>query len=292
MTGKIKFLFYKLSAITFGIILALGLMEIGVRIFAAQQLMLLRADIWIPDSKVSHRLAPNLNTTVNTGEREVRLITDKNGHRIGLKDQQAGEYRVLVIGDSFIEALQVEYEQTFPALLENMLTREMNKTVTFVSAGVSGWNPEHYLAKEKLELSRIDYDLVLIFLFTGNDFLEKRMNSIHPRVQYDSPKFRLLKNFNFQEFVDSMVYPMYTILRQHSHLIVFLKNRFLEVAVRSGFTKMHFPKVFLRSEVNSPMWDITNDVCRDIALVAEKLGIPIRLILLPTDYQVDQKLGK
>src|SRR5262249_43497278 len=92
----------------FSLFLALGAAEVAVRIVAPQQLILKRADIWKPRDTLGWDHRPNVNTTINTGERTVQVRTDSDGFRIGRNDPPAGGSQVLLIGDSFAEALQVE----------------------------------------------------------------------------------------------------------------------------------------------------------------------------------------
>lgn len=84
--------------------------------------------------------APNLDTRINTGEREVRLLTDAAGHRIGPDPRPEATYRVLALGDSYQAALQVEHEQTFTALLERRLTRD--RQIAEITARAAGYEPQ------------------------------------------------------------------------------------------------------------------------------------------------------
>src|SRR5712691_3072264 len=55
-------------------VVALVLAEVLVRFAAPQQLVALRPDVWQPADSVGWRFRPNLNTTVNTGERTVHVF--------------------------------------------------------------------------------------------------------------------------------------------------------------------------------------------------------------------------
>ena len=92
-----------------------------MRIVAPQPLVQIRPDIWMPVDGLGYQLAPNLDTTINTGEGSVRLLTDEKGHRIGLQGPPNGERKILAVGDSFLEGLQVEYEELVTTRLGGLL---------------------------------------------------------------------------------------------------------------------------------------------------------------------------
>ena len=83
------------------------------------------------------------------------------------------EFRILLLGDSYLEARQVAYAQTLSQQLETRLNREAERlgrqgTVTVINAGVSGYSPAveyTYLVHEGLALHP---DLVVLF-FAFND---------------------------------------------------------------------------------------------------------------------------
>src|SRR6266480_6773533 len=70
-----------ISGIALGV--ALGLAEWLVRRVAPQQLILLRPDVWQPADSLGWVNQPNVNTMINTGDRTVRLMTDRDGFRVG-----------------------------------------------------------------------------------------------------------------------------------------------------------------------------------------------------------------
>ena len=70
-----------LSALALAVCLLL--LEGAVRLFLPQQLLFYRPDLYRLDEHLGWRFAPDLDTRVNTGERDVRLLTDAWGLRIG-----------------------------------------------------------------------------------------------------------------------------------------------------------------------------------------------------------------
>lgn len=81
-------------------------------------------------------------------------------------------YRIAVLGDSYIEAAQVEREQMFGAQLEQLLNtqrKESQSRVEVLSFGVSGWGTAQALQALRHHVWQFDPDLVLLAFTSGND---------------------------------------------------------------------------------------------------------------------------
>ena len=118
--------------------LAYGMAEVLVRVLAPQQLVVKRPDIWQAVDTLGWAHRADVRTTINTGERTVRVFTDRDGFRVGAGGRVEGKKRILLLGDSFMEAFQVEYEQSFAGLLEARLGATLGETVAVRNAGVGG----------------------------------------------------------------------------------------------------------------------------------------------------------
>src|SRR5256714_14878773 len=88
--------------------LACGLAELLVRLAAPQQLIVKRPDIWQPVDTLGWNHRPNVSTTINTGERTIHLYTDRDGFRVGRAGRVEAKRRILLLGDSFMEARSEE----------------------------------------------------------------------------------------------------------------------------------------------------------------------------------------
>lgn len=281
-----------LLAFSSATILLIG--ELAVRTLSPQPFLTLRPDLWVPDDTgLGHRLASGVDTTINSGERDVRFMTNAHGHRIGEAkgSSRAPDLRVLALGDSFLEAVAVSYEDTFPAVLERSLSRRLGREVAIVNAGVSATSPHHYLARARHELADARYDLVLVSLFAGNDVVSRRVDRIPPRQPTPVGRLRWPETASMRGLVDAVVHPLWTRLRRHSQLAVWSKGRMLPVLVRLGFTDHAFPRVLLRANAVDPMFDYTLDLCDQIATTAIENGAATTFLLIPPDYQIDPEMG-
>lgn len=79
-----------------------------------------------------------------------------------------GVRRILVVGDSFVEAYQVAMESAFPRLLESRL-RASEVDADVVALGRSGWGPAEYRAAAEEWAPRLAPDLVVAIFCPGND---------------------------------------------------------------------------------------------------------------------------
>ena len=85
-----------------------------------------------------------------------------------------GVYRILVLGDSYVEALQVSLAESFPQQLAQKLAGA-GLQVEVVNAGVSGWGTDQQLLWLRNEGVKYAPDLVLLAVYPGNDFMNNYM---------------------------------------------------------------------------------------------------------------------
>jgi len=268
------------------LLLAIPILEMALRLFNPQQLIT-DVNIFVPDtSGLGIRLAPNLDKTINTGEGNARLITDDKGYRISGDTQASSDINILALGDSFLLALQVDYEETMTAILEKELSTALDKSSRIVNTGVGAYSPNHYLILAKNELKSNNYDMVLVFVYLGNDIIES-VDSSFPPITRTTREFRVPKNLSKPELVDALLYPINDILEKKSHLFVLLKNQISNYLAKIGLTARYFPDNLLISSSESDRWKISADVLSSIEYEASKYNIPVIYILIPSPYQID-----
>ena len=269
--------------------IACGVGELVVRLVAPQQLIVKRPDIWQPVDTLGWTRRPNVNTTINTGERRVRVITDLDGFRVGGAGRVESKRRILLLGDSFMEALQVEYEQSLAGLLEARLASRLGEPVAIRNTGVSGWDPPQYLLEARHQLGRERYDLVIVAIYLGNDVVSRRIEWYPPGAPADGVihPMRVPRRLSYKELVYAVLYPINDFLKAHSELFNFLKNQAATLRMRVGLTAEYFPEDLLRREASSSRWLVTAQICRDIRDLAQAHGAPTLFVLIPASFQVD-----
>ncbi len=287
-----KSLLINLALLLVSTLLTLFALEGFVRIVMPQQLIIIRPDIWIPDENgFGWRQAANVNTTLNTGERTVRFVTDANGNRIDPAGSTNAEKRILVIGDSFLAAVQVEYADSIPGQLEKLLAQSLNEPVQVVNTAVGGWGPGQYLRKMRTELASNQYDLALVFLYTGNDILVGLEDYAPPKQNQIRRSLRLPQALTKAEIIDAWLYPFNDFFEERSHLYTLVKNRTQFLLMRLGLSRWYFAEPLLTAEAGSPRWADTTEMCARMAEAAAAHNTPVLFILLPADHQVDPAIA-
>src|SRR3954468_666837 len=130
-------------------------------------------NFWKPDPVVGTALTPGMEGWQRD---EGRAYVKVNSH--GLRDREhaiakaAGTYRIAVLGDSYAEAMQVDLDRAFWALLPKKLEAcgfGGGKKVETVNFGVSGYGTGHELLTLQTRVWRYSPDMVLLAFFPGND---------------------------------------------------------------------------------------------------------------------------
>jgi lysophospholipase L1-like esterase len=268
-----------------GVVLSEGVL----RIFAPQPLTLIRPDVWCPDDRLGWKHCPNVNAVIDSGEGEVVFQTDISGYRIdSSRVESQPEVRILAIGDSYVEAIQVKEHETVTARIAKALGQKYQRRVSVVNAGVSGWDPNQYLIQVKLELSQKKYDLGLVFLYLANDIVSEVRTEYEARKDYRRHRLRFPDALNREEFEASILYPINVFFERHSHLFVCLKRRFPAVLAMLGLTGYRISPLFQKDEAGSSGWAVTASICRKIRDEFELYGASALFVFIPADYQVDE----
>jgi SGNH hydrolase-like domain, acetyltransferase AlgX len=173
-------------------LLAVGLLDVALRLRAplcTESFGLFRPDPWVGwthEPGVRTRLQDCLQVRP---EFVTHVETDENGLRDVPRTttRRAGTVRVLVLGDSFTEGVQVERDETFVARLEALLGERSNAPIEVINAGVAGYGTDNEVLAFEHGLWRFDVDLVLLALSTGNDVYENSRQLITDGVLLTYP---------------------------------------------------------------------------------------------------------
>ena len=126
----------------------------------------------IPDPLLGWSLQPNATYQYKTPEGIVSVKYNSQGwrdleHHV---EKPEGVFRILVLGDSFMEANAVKLEESFHRQVEK-LARAAGKNVEVINMGVAGYGTlQEYLVFE--HFGRLyQPDLVLVGFYDGNDLI-------------------------------------------------------------------------------------------------------------------------
>ena len=79
--------------------------------------------------------------------------------------KSANTLRIAVLGDSYVEAMQVEIDRTFLVLAENEINEETSKKFELWNFGLSGFTQTEEFLILQNELKKYAVDMVILFFF-------------------------------------------------------------------------------------------------------------------------------
>lgn len=227
-------------------------------------------------------------------------FSSKFGHLIetnsvGMRDHEhdvnksPGVYRILVLGDSFMEANQVEFGDAFVSVLEQRLRDAVGRPIEVINASVSGWGTDDELTYLMREGIKYRPDLVLVAMTLHNDVSDNLLNEYH--------EFRngLIEQrpVTLVPWVPYLMLKLKEWMASHSHLY--------QVALRAVRTNWVSSEArILESHVGSLLrrvpddrirtgWEMTSQLLQKMRQTADTVNARVAVALLPLSVQVYQE---
>ncbi len=240
------------------------------------------------DGITSH--VPNLSVYLTQFKQVIRT----NSH--GMRDREhsiakvPGTFRILILGDSFMEANQVRFEDSFASLLESELKRKLPGTIEVVNASVSGWGTDDELTYLMRYGFQFQPDLVLLGMTLHNDIQDNLVQEFHSYVNGE------LQEKPRQDIptIDYVILQIKEYLASHSHLyqiILRVKNSSW-VQHEGRRLSSHVAALLSKGEPNGEMargWDMTRLLLRKMKVETEKRGIDLIVFMIPLWVQVSEE---
>ena len=212
-------------------------------------------------------------------------------------------YRIMVLGDSFSEAVQVPLENSFPKLVEATLSSKQTllpSRIEVINAGASGYGTDNELLFFRSEGSKYKPDLVLLEFCICNDvrnnwFELENVDVGGFRKPYfvPAPDGLVLKNFPFVREA-SVATPIKLWLNRHVRLYPFLRearDRLMSVSrgAPSGIPLDY--QVYLKDYPESwnTAWFVTGGLLRELKREVAAQGAALLVMIVPTRVQVYSK---
>lgn len=158
---------------------------------------------------------PNIEDTFRRSEANGGdIITWKtNGQSFrGYELRTNADIRLVVYGDSNIQAGFSHLENTFPARLESYLNGFSDIDIEVINAGVPGYGPDQSLIRLSLDSDTLQPDIVVFHVFADNDFgdiLRNRLFDIEENRLLDRTdaliQFEELEQRNLKSFASSLL---------------------------------------------------------------------------------------
>ena len=257
-----------------------------------------------------YRLDPDVGDTLAPGAegwwtREGRAYVRISSQ--GLRDEEhaipkpLGTIRIVLLGDSFAEALQVDQRETFWSILERDLAScpvLAGRPVEVVNLGVSGYGTDDAIDVLRRYGPSLEPDLVLLFFCVANDFennlFDGRCRRDGAGVVCDPPARPTTRQLAFAHAKSwlSSHSELYQAL-QASATSPWWQRLGLRAAVPLAVAtaKPFGPELFVvppSPRVASAI-DLTGGLLRTLRDAASELGAPLWLVILPTREQVEDE---
>lgn len=279
---------YSVTVTVAALVAALGvgllLSEMLLRLFYPQTL-----GVWAQTRDGLILLRPTLHVFHETFGTHVQTnsfgFRDRE-HELG---KQAGTLRVLVLGDSFMEALQVDAQDAFSALLERELHALLECQVEVINAGVSGWGTDDEVTYLKRRGARLRPDVVLFAATLHNDIsdnLEGRYHIVDQGQLVEKP-VRELPWYRYWG-LEARSY-----LASHSHLYQIVYQSWKSVGRSDAGARLTSHVVELMRNVPSDEanrgWWVTQQLLEEAKSLAKADGFMLAMFIIPTVYEVDDQ---
>jgi len=270
------------------VLISLVLAEGLVRLVAPQQ-----PAVWhtMRDGLVVH--PPGLTTYLTEFDQETRFNSAGMRDRERAVSKAEGTLRVLVLGDSFMEALQVAFQDSFPSLLESALRDKLGREVEVINLAVSGWSQDDQLAYLRKHGLGYRPDLVLVAMTVHNDVVENERERFHalsggrlvtkPVVLMSETEYRILQLKGF--------------FASHSHLWQLLRKLKHLAAIRMQAAELdkHVAQLIttdLRETQTDHGWALTFSLFKAIRDAGREVGATTAIMLIPLRIQLHDEALK
>jgi hypothetical protein len=267
------------------LLVTVALLEVGVRLFAPQPLPQSDLEIYRPAAEIGWRRNPNVRAVASVGEHDVDICTDAAADRVDCdappRDPGSCKGRILVLGDSFVEALAVPFRDTVWSRIE----RETGACLSV--AGVGGYWPQQYARQleERLAQGGPPFDLVILDFYAGNDFTTSADFMPGPE-EVTRPQVHWLPAGLSPKELWNWLYPMNEWLEARSHLYVASRYAALRLIGFDDVRRYGVPVALLRSGLTERHVVETTRVVERIAHDAEAAGVPLLVVVIPLQNQV------
>jgi hypothetical protein len=208
-------------------------------------------------------------------------------------NKKEGTFRILLLGDSFMEALQVPFDKSFPNLLQDRLVESSHRSVEIINCAVSGWGTDDQLEYLEQYGLKLQPDLILVGMTIHNDVFDNLEEKFHtfangkllakPRYEMPWLQYRSLKIKDF--------------LASHFHLTQLLRKYIYRKLVVKTTERLdvHLSQLIRRDESIHLQrgWDMTFQLFNRIQESGHSVGAETVVFLIPLSIQLyGERLAK
>jgi len=232
---------------------------------------------------------PNTTKYLPQFRQEIRINSFGMRDREHKVKKQDGVFRILLLGDSFMEAYQVRFEDSFPHLLEAFLGKRVPFPVEVINASVSGWGTDDQLTYLLRYGTKASPNLILVALTLHNDVSDNLLEKFHfmkDNRLYEQPR----QDIPLDDFVLMRVKGF---LARNLHLVQLIRFYLnLHEANKAGKALDAHVANLISHTSNDRMrlgWDMTHQLLQKTKSTGEGIGARLVVCLLPLWIQVSNE---
>lgn len=217
-TATIKKICFIILAVLFGLFLC----EILLRITPNIKVSTVK---WVSHPVMGAIIAPLQTARFSNTEFDNVVTTNSAGYHDFEHSHKKNNatFRILILGDSFVEGLHVQKNELFFFILQQMLNKNAKKQYQIMSIARSGWGTAQQLTILKEQGFKYKPDLVILSLLPGNDFSDSHLplkkDIYMPYYQVTDRELSFIPAQHHQE-LDRWYYSFY----KKSQLLCFLRQ--------------------------------------------------------------------
>lgn len=216
--GHRRLWLFRLVAVGVALLGALLVAELALRLFVVQEGKRLATY----DADLGWRGRPNGAGIYARTTDNIQISFRYNA--LGFRDHEVSPKgsdgkRLLILGDSFVESLEVDYPQTFGAQLEKSIqNRDPRWDVTLI--GSQGYSTAQELIAFRKYRSLVEPDVVLLCFYCGNDF----QDNLRHRFAYLDAERQLVLPASQEPWWKHQIRRLQRWVYESSHVVYLLKN--------------------------------------------------------------------
>ena len=185
-----------------------------------------------PDDMLGYRFTPNAKYWDRLEGGHCSGVINEYGWRdvTWNKNKAQDTYRIAVVGDSFVAAMQVESDETFLKIAEKEINDTGKHKVEIMNFGRSGFTTTEELLVIRDQVMQFSPDLVVLAFFPGNDIRdvvrELAPSKLRPFFVLDPDSKALSLDLSFNLSREYRIKSLLNPLKQHSTFVSFLFENF------------------------------------------------------------------
>jgi len=281
-----------IGALCLGAVLALIAAELLVRLMPRLRVSTV---MWMPDAELGAVLRPNQKARFSSREFNATVITNSHGQHDyeHTYDKPEGVFRVLLLGDSYVEGLHVARDELFFSLLSERLNSQLapgSMRFEFIAMARSGWGTAQQLRALEVDGFKYEPDMVILCFLPANDFFNNSRalmgDPYRPYYVFDEQQELQLQAAQRDASRNSPVYRIY----KRSQFVCCLKQS-LELMRSNGEDNVQRQFGIYRAD-KSKDWvqavDITLACIRKMNALCQQRQVAFVCVSLTTRHLVEQ----